>query len=64
RVIARLLEVGAPSIAMIGGVFPRILPWLAPPYRAVCVEPEGDPLDGAILMAKQSIGWKEETQSC
>ncbi|MCP4380708.1 MAG: N-acetylglucosamine kinase, partial [Hyphomicrobiales bacterium] len=47
RVIARLLEVGAPSIAMIGGVFPRILPWLAPPYRAVCVEPEGDPLDGA-----------------
>ena len=31
RVIARLLEVGAPSVAMIGGLFRKILPWLPPP---------------------------------
>lgn len=55
RAIVRLLEVGAPKVAMIGGVFPRILPWLPPPDRAVCVEPEGDPLEGAILMARRAL---------
>ena len=59
RAVARLLEVGAPKVAMIGGVFPEILPWLAPPYRAVCVEPESDAADGAILMAKQAFTRQE-----
>ncbi len=34
RLIERLLEVGAPAVAMIGSVFPRILPWLPPPLAA------------------------------
>ncbi len=55
RAIARLLELGAPTVAMIGGVFPEILPWLAPPYRDVCVAPESDAADGAILMAKNAF---------
>ncbi len=59
RAIIRLLEVGAPSVAMIGGVFPEILPWLAPPFRAVCVEPESDAADGAILMAKRAFAERE-----
>jgi len=59
RVIARLLEVGAPSVAMIGGLFPKILPWLAPPYRAVCVEPQRDASDGAILMAERALAARE-----
>ncbi len=63
RAIARLLEVGAPSVAMIGGVFPRILPWLPPPYRAVCVKPERDPVDGAILMIKQALEAKAGDRS-
>lgn len=54
RLIARLLEVGAGSVAMIGGVFPRILPWLPPPYQAVCVAPAGDAADGGILMARMA----------
>ena len=54
RLIRRLIEVGAPTVAMIGGVFPHILPWLPPPYRAVCVEPLGDAADGAILMARRA----------
>ena len=55
RLIDRLLEVGAPSVAMIGGVFPQILPWLPPPHRAVCFEPAGDAADGAILMARAAL---------
>jgi glucosamine kinase len=55
RVIRRLLEIGAPSVAMIGGVFPQILPWLPPPFRSVCVEPQRDAADGAILMARRAL---------
>ncbi|HMN86633.1 MAG TPA: BadF/BadG/BcrA/BcrD ATPase family protein [Bauldia sp.] len=54
RLVSRLLELGAPTVAMIGGIFPRIFPWLAPPVRAVCVEPLGDAADGAILMARRA----------
>lgn len=55
RLIARLLEVGAGSVAMIGGVFPRILPWLPPPFRAACVAPAGDAAEGAILLARRAF---------
>jgi glucosamine kinase len=55
RLISRLLEVGAPQVAMIGSVFPRILPWLPPPIAAVCVKPERDAADGAIRMAQQAL---------
>jgi glucosamine kinase len=54
RMITRLIEVGAPQVAMIGGVFPRLRPWLPPPLAAVCVEPERDAADGAIRMAERA----------
>ncbi len=57
RHVTRLLDIGAPAIAMIGGVFPRLLPWLAPPLRSRLVEVvEGatDALEGAILMARRA----------
>ena len=57
RHITRLLDHGAPAIAMIGGVFPTILPWLAPPlrpYLVVVVEGETDAMEGAILMARRA----------
>ena len=54
RVIARLLELGAPQVAMIGSVFPRLLPWLPPPIAAVCVQPAHDAADGAIRMAQRA----------
>jgi glucosamine kinase len=56
RVVSRLLDIGAPSIAMIGGLFPKMLPWLAPPLRPLIIEPAGDAMDGAILMARQAAG--------
>ena len=59
RLVSRLLEVGAPTVAMIGGVFPEILPWLPPPIQAVCVEPESDAADGAILMAMRALRARE-----
>lgn len=59
RAIRRLLELGAPSVAMIGGVFPQILPWLAPPFRSVCVEPQRDAADGAILMAQRALAGED-----
>ena len=30
RMINRLLDLGAPAVAMIGGIFPHLLPWLPP----------------------------------
>jgi glucosamine kinase len=57
RHVMRLLDLGAPAIAMIGGVFPKILPWLAPPlrpYLVEVVEGESDAMEGAILMARQT----------
>ncbi len=55
RMINRLLDLGAPKIAMIGGVFPRLLPWLPPVLAPFLVEPEADATDGAILMAERAL---------
>jgi glucosamine kinase len=55
RLINRLLDLGAPQIAMIGGVFPRLLPWLPPVLRPYLVEPAADAADGAILMAQRAL---------
>jgi glucosamine kinase len=55
RLVNRLLDLGAPTVAMIGSVFQRILPWLPPPLRPYLVEPESDAMDGAILMAQRAL---------
>ncbi len=55
RLINRLLDMGAPAVAMIGGIFPHILPWLQPVLLPHLVEPEADAVDGAILMAKRRL---------
>jgi glucosamine kinase len=53
--IRRLLELGAPKVAMIGSIFPRLLPWLPEDVKPPLVEPAGDALDGAILMAERAL---------
>ena len=53
--INRLIELGAPKIAMIGSIFPRIFPWLPEEVKRRLVEPQGDALDGAILMAERAL---------
>ena len=53
--IRRLHELGAPQVAMIGGIFPYLFPWLPDDVKPYLVKPAGDPLDGAILMAKRAL---------
>ena len=55
RMINRLLDLGAPAIAMIGGIFPHLYPWLPPVLLPFLVEPEADAADGAILMARRAL---------
>ncbi|PXA99672.1 ATPase [Nostoc sp. 3335mG] len=42
---------GAPRCALAGGLSRRIRPWLRERTTAKLVEPQGDPLDGALLLA-------------
>ncbi|MCR4281443.1 MAG: N-acetylglucosamine kinase [Bauldia sp.] len=53
--IRRLLELGAPQVAMIGGIFPHLFRWLPDDVKPKLVEPQGDAIDGAILMAKRAL---------
>ena len=52
RMIVRLLEAGAPSVCLIGGLAATLERWLPPPIRAKLSAPQADALDGAILMAR------------
>jgi glucosamine kinase len=54
-IIRRLLELGAPKVVMIGGIFPHLLPWLPADVKPYLIEPQGDAMDGAILMAERAL---------
>jgi glucosamine kinase len=55
RIIARLIEVGAASVCLIGGLAEPLSDWLAPDIRRRLAEPRGDALDGAILLARRGM---------
>jgi glucosamine kinase len=55
RIVARLIEVGASSVALIGGLAEPLSAWLPPSARQQLVKPRGDSLDGAILIAKRAL---------
>ena len=50
-----LLATGTASLALMGGLAPHIRPWLPTRIQDSMVEPAGDALDGAILLARQSL---------
>lgn len=52
RMVRTLLRKGAPACCLMGGLAPRIVPWLPPVTRARLTEPEGDALSGAIYYAR------------
>lgn len=54
RMITRLLDAGAPSVCLLGGLAGALEPWLPPPLRERLTAPQGDAVDGAILMARQA----------
>jgi glucosamine kinase len=51
-IACRLLALGAPTIALIGGLAEPLRPWLSAAVQAHLVAPAADALDGAILMAR------------
>ncbi len=55
RIITRLIEVGAPSVALSGGLAGPLSAWLPPSVRERLVEPQGDALDGAVLLARRGL---------
>jgi glucosamine kinase len=55
RMIARLLEVGAPSVCLIGGLAALLSACLPEESRAHVTEPLGDALDGALLLARRGM---------
>ncbi len=50
-----LLAKGSQRLALMGGLAPHIRPWLPTHLQDSIVEPAGDALDGAILLARQSL---------
>ncbi len=54
RIITRMVDAGAPSVALIGGLAEPLSEWLPPPVRARLSKPKSDGLDGAILMARRA----------
>jgi glucosamine kinase len=54
RMVNRLLEVGAPSVCLLGGLAKPLAGWLPPPVRARLSPPRGDAMDGAILLARRA----------
>jgi glucosamine kinase len=54
RIINRMVDAGAPSVALIGGLAEPLSEWLPPPVRARLSKPKSDGLDGAILMARRA----------
>jgi glucosamine kinase len=55
RIITRLLDVGAPSVCLIGGLAEALAAWLPLSLRERLAAPRGDALDGAVLMARRAM---------
>lgn len=51
--VEALLAKGAPNVALVGGLVGPIQPWLPERIRPLLVEPKGDPLDGALMLARR-----------
>lgn len=54
RIGRRLLELGAPALALVGGLAEAIRPWLPANLAARIVAPLADAMDGAILLARRA----------
>jgi glucosamine kinase len=54
----RLITLGAPRLSLSGGLAPHIVGFLSEPTRAKFVPPQGDALDGALLLARAApLAW-------
>lgn len=53
--VRRLVECGAPRIALLGGLASSMQPWLAPDVQRRLVPVEGDAVDGALHLARRAV---------
>lgn len=51
--LRRMLELGSPALALLGGQAPRYRPRLSPDLAALVVEPAGDAMEGGIDLARE-----------
>jgi len=54
EIVHRLVEAGAPRIALVGGLAPHVEPWLAADARRLLSPLQGDALDGALKLARRA----------
>jgi glucosamine kinase len=54
RILDRMLSLGARRIALMGGIAKPTQPYLAQRFVPVLVEPVGDAMDGALVLARQA----------
>ena len=55
RIVCALLDTGAPSVCLLGGLSGSLGAWLPPPLAACLTTPRADALDGAVLMARRAV---------
>jgi glucosamine kinase len=49
---ARLIALGVPQLALVGGFAPALQPWLALRTTARLIQPAGDAVQGALRLAR------------
>lgn len=54
RLAARLIALGVPRLALVGGFAPALQPWLAAETKSRLMEPAGDAVDGALTLARST----------
>jgi glucosamine kinase len=54
ELVRRLVECGAPRVALLGGLASSMQPWLAPDVQRRLVPVEGDAVDGALHLARKA----------
>jgi glucosamine kinase len=54
-IATRLLDLGAPTLCLFGGLAEPLRPWLPPPIQRTIVPPAADALDGGILLARTAL---------
>lgn len=55
KLIQALNRRGATRIALVGGFSAPLRPWLADDIQPLLVEPQGDAMDGALIMARRAF---------
>lgn len=53
--VRRLIACGAPRLALLGGLASLMQPWLAADVQRRLSPPEGDAVDGALLLAREKV---------